>query len=99
MTDLTQVPLWELEMHETMLDAKLDKAPAYLRDILTPTQYKYYLYYVYGGLTLADISILFDRDITTICRTISKARLRVLNYLEKTQAVYADTDSVIVKEV
>lgn len=82
MIDLQHVPLWELEMHETALDAKLDSAPSYLRHILTPTQYKYYTYYLYGGLKLADIAIYFDVDISTVCRTIKNAQKRVLEYLK-----------------
>lgn len=82
MTDLQHVPLWELEMRETALDAKLDKAPSYLRVILTPTQYRYYTYYLYGGLKLADIAMYFDVDISTVCRTIKNAQKRVLRYME-----------------
>lgn len=74
--------LSELERLETALDSKLDNAPSYLRHILTPTQYKYYTYYLYGGIKLADISVYFDVDISTVCRTIKSARKRVLKYLE-----------------
>ena len=57
--------------------------PKYLRAILTPVQYRYYTGYIYAGKGLAELSIEYDRDITTICRTIQKARLRVLDYLAK----------------
>lgn len=82
MIDIQHVPLWEMEMHETALYAKLDNAPPYLRDILTPTQYKYYVYYIYGGLKLADIAMYWDVDITTVCRTIKNAKKRILAYHE-----------------
>lgn len=71
-----------------MTDIRTDRpaaAPKYLRAVLTPVQYRYYTEYIYGGSTLADISIRYDRDITTICRTIKKARQRVLQYLEDEQ--------------
>lgn len=83
MTDLQHIPLWELEMRETELDKKLDNAPPYLRTILTPTQYKYYTYYIYGGIKLADIAMYFDVDITTVCHGIRRARKRVLEYVSK----------------
>lgn len=83
MTDLQHIPLCELERLETALDAKLDKAPPYLRHILTPTQYKYYTYYLYGGIKLADISMYYDVDISTVCRTIKSARKRVIAYLKE----------------
>ena len=67
--------------------------PKYLRAILTPVQYRYYTGYIYAGKGLAELSIEYDRDITTICRTIKKARLRVLDYLAE-QNIYKDTDSV-----
>lgn len=85
MTDLTQIPLWELEWKETQFDEKCDSAPPYLKAILTPTQYRYYIYYMYGGLKLADIAIYFDVDISTVCRTIKNARKRILAYIERQQ--------------
>lgn len=57
--------------------------PRYLRAVLTPTQYRYYTGYIYAGKTLAELSVEYDRDITTICRTLKTARRRVLDYLEK----------------
>lgn len=59
--------------------------PKYLRAVLTPKQYRYYSAYLYGGQTLADISIQYDVDITTVCKTIKRARERVLQYLEDEQ--------------
>lgn len=85
MTDLTQIPLWELEMKETEFDKKIDSAPPYLKAILTPTQHRYYTYYMYGGLKLADIAMYFDVDISTVCRTIKNARKRILAYIEQQQ--------------
>lgn len=82
MTDLQHVPLYWLEHQETEFDKKCDSAPLYLQGILTPTQYRYYVYYMYGGIKLADIAIYFDVDISTVCRTIKNARKRILAYHE-----------------
>lgn len=59
--------------------------PRYLRAVLTPKQYRYYTAYLYGNQTLADISIDYDVSITTVCKTIKRARERVLQYLDDEQ--------------
>lgn len=64
---------------------RLAAPPHYLRAVLTPTQYRYYTDYLYRGLKLADISLQYDVDITTVCRTLQRARQRVLRYLEDEQ--------------
>ena len=87
MIDLQHVPLWELEMKETEFDKKCDSAPPYLRAILTPTQYRYYVYYMYGGLKLVDIAMYYDVDISTVCRTIKNARKRIIAYVEQRETV------------
>lgn len=48
--------------------------------ILTPTQYRYYRAYFHDGLKLADISIKYDVDITTVCRVLKNARARIIKY-------------------
>lgn len=55
----------------------------YMRNILTPTQYKYYVEYCYNGMLLTDISIKYDVDVSTVCRVIKNARKRILEYLER----------------
>ena len=85
MIDLQQIPLYWLEHQETEFDKKIDSAPPYLRAILTPTQHRYYVYYMYGGLKLADIAMYFDVDISTVCRTIKNARKRIIAYIEQQQ--------------
>lgn len=55
----------------------------YMRQILTPTQYKYYVEYCYNGMLLTDISIKYDVDVSTVCRVIKNARKRILEYLER----------------
>lgn len=50
--------------------------------ILTPTQYRYYSAYFRDGLKLADISIKYDVDITTVCRVLKSARARIIKYYE-----------------
>lgn len=50
--------------------------------ILTPTQYRYYSAYFHDGLKLADISIKYDVDITTVCRVLKSARARIIKYYE-----------------
>lgn len=54
----------------------------YMRQILTHTQYKYYVDYCYNGMLLSDISIKYDVDVSTVCRVIKNARARLLSYFE-----------------
>lgn len=54
--------------------------PAYLRNVLTPTQYKYYADYYYNSMLLVDISIKYDVSIPTVCRTIKRAVKRINDY-------------------
>lgn len=54
----------------------------YMRQILTPTQYKYYVEYCYNGMLLTDISIKYDVDVSTVCRVIKNARKRMLKFFE-----------------
>lgn len=54
----------------------------YMRQILTPTQYKYYVEYCYNGMLLTDISIKYDVDVSTVCRVIKNARKRMLEFFE-----------------
>lgn len=51
-----------------------------LRQILTTTQYKYYTEYFDNGKTLGEISIIYDVDITTVCRVIKAARRRIISF-------------------
>lgn len=48
--------------------------------ILTPTQYRYYMAYFRGGKSLAEISIAYGVDISTVCRVIKNARRRIIEY-------------------
>lgn len=54
-----------------------------LRGILTPTQYKYWIEYFYNNHTLADISIMYDVHISTVCHVLKNARKRYLSYVER----------------
>ena len=49
-----------------------------LRSILTKTQYKYWVEYYDNDRTLADISIMYDVHITTVCKVMKNARKRIL---------------------
>lgn len=60
---------------------RFDNVPAEI--ILTPKQYKYYKAYFRDGKKLADISIMYDVDITTVCRVLKSARRRLINYYER----------------
>lgn len=51
-----------------------------LRNVLTPTQYKYYADYYYKRMLLCDISLKYDVSISTVCRTIKRAVKRLNNY-------------------
>lgn len=57
---------------------RFDNVPAEM--ILTPKQYKYYRDYFREGMRLADISIKYDVDISTVCRVLKSARRRMLEY-------------------
>lgn len=57
---------------------RFDNVPAEI--ILTSKQYKYYKAYFRDGKKLADISIMYDVDISTVCRVIKSARRRLLQY-------------------
>lgn len=54
----------------------------YMRFVLTPTQYKYYVDYCYNGMLLTDISIKYGVDVSTVCRVIKNARARLLKFFE-----------------
>lgn len=60
---------------------RFDNVPAEI--ILTPKQYKYYKAYFRDGKKLADISIMYDVDITTVCRVLKSARSRMIQYYEE----------------
>ena len=60
---------------------RFDNVPAEV--ILTPKQYKYYKAYFRDGKKLADISIMYDVDITTVCRVLKSARRRMIDYYER----------------
>lgn len=60
---------------------RFDNVPA--EAILTPKQYKYYKAYFRDGKKLADISIMYDVDITTVSRVLKSARLRLITYYER----------------
>lgn len=66
----------------TMYGCCLNYDTEYMRNILTPTQYKYYVDYFYSGMLLADISIKYDVDVSTVCRVIKNARARMLKFFE-----------------
>lgn len=49
-----------------------------LRSILTKTQFRYWTAYYNDDQTLADISIMYDVHITTVCKVLKNARKRIL---------------------
>lgn len=49
-----------------------------LRAILTKTQFRYWTAYYNDEQTLADISIMYDVHITTVCKVLKNARKRIL---------------------
>lgn len=60
---------------------RFDNVPAEV--ILTPRQYKYYKAYFRDGLRMADISIKYDVDISTVCRVLKSARKRLIEYYKE----------------
>ena len=44
---------------------------------LTKTQYNYWYDYYVENMTLADISIKYDKHITTVCKVLKNARKRL----------------------
>lgn len=54
-----------------------------LRAVLTPTQYDYYVDYVYNHKPLNEIAAEYGVGIPAVCRAIKRARERVLQYYEK----------------
>ena len=65
----------------TLCDAQCHDTE-YMRSVLTPTQYKYYVDYCYNGMLLTDISLKYDVDVSTVCRVIKNARARLLKFFE-----------------
>jgi len=55
----------------------------YMQLKLTKTQYKYWVAYYVQDLTLADISIMYDVHITTVCKVLKNARKRLAAASEK----------------
>lgn len=51
-----------------------------LRAVLSPTQYKYYVAYVYYQKPLNEIAQYYGVGIPAVCRAIKRARVRVLDY-------------------
>lgn len=50
---------------------------------LTKTQFKYWYEYYVNGLRLVDISIKYDVHITTVCKVLKNARVRIQAAYEK----------------
>ena len=70
----------DLPNPDVMSQIQFDSVP--YEAILTPTQLKYYTAYFRGGKSLAEISIAYGVDISTVCRVIKNARRRIIEYYQ-----------------
>lgn len=71
----------ETTNNDVMAAVRFDAVP--YEAILTPKQYDYYRAYFREGKTLANISLMYGVDISTVCRVIKNARRRIIEYYQK----------------
>lgn len=61
---------------------KVNRAPLFLRIILSEKQYRYYTAQRYEHLTILQISEKYNVSTSTVCRTIALAKTKILKYYE-----------------
>lgn len=67
--------------NDIMSTVRFDQVP--IEIILTGTQLKYYREYFKNSKSMADISIMYGVDISTVCRVLKNARKRIIEYYNR----------------